>query len=99
MSRWGGGAIVGALYRLAEIDNDRLGNCWMAGRIKNGDLALCVQHSGDCFYDYILVKELGNGLRGLPGAAFGAYTCGEFQKEVPNRVYHLLAAGEFVEGA
>jgi hypothetical protein len=97
--RWRGGANIGALYRVAdERDLARVGNCWMSGRLRVGDLLLCLAHSGDCFYDYMLVKEYDNGLEGIPRSKFGAYVLGEpSSPRLTSRQYHLLAAGEFVK--
>ena len=70
----------------------------MVGRLMVDDLALCAAHSGDCFYDYILVKEYTNGLRGIPESKFGSYALGKEESvELTAREFHLLMAGEFVE--
>lgn len=75
---WREGAELGALYRITDsTDRGRVGCCWMAGRLRVGDTMLCVRHSGDCFYQYILVEVLGNGIRGIPQSEFGAYVFGD----------------------
>lgn len=71
----------------------------MRGRLRRGDVVLCGKHSGDCFNTYILCEVLGNGVRGIPGSRFGAYTMGVPTGWQPtDREYHLLMAGEFVGG-
>jgi hypothetical protein len=98
MRDWGTGATIGAMYRVRDTRQlSRVGHCWMAGRLKVGDLLLCVGHSGDCFFNYILVEECANGLKGIPESRFGAYVLGELIPLRPTaREFHLLAAGEFV---
>lgn len=97
MSNWRGGAIEGALYRIGADDLDRVGSCWMKGRLKIGDLVLCIKHSGGCFYDYILVTEYANpSIQGIPGSMFGAYTLGKKEAELNYKDFHLVAAGESV---
>ncbi len=99
MGNWGGGASIGQLYQFKdEHDLKRMGSCWMAGRVRIGDVALCLQHSGDCFHTYILMERYANGLKGIPGARFGACTFGEqLMPRLSERAFHLLAAGEFVK--
>jgi hypothetical protein len=78
-------------------DLERIGHCWMEGRLKLGDVVLCFDHSGDCFNDYILIEVFHNGIRGIPESKFGAYTLGTETKWQPsNKEYHLLLAGENV---
>lgn len=94
---WGSGASIGTMYKLSKKDLDRVGSCWMSGRLMVGDLVLCIRHSGDCFYDYILVEEGANFYEGIPGSEFGSYTLGTKVKEFSNKEYHLLAAGETIK--
>lgn len=95
---WGKGATIGKFYRLTKSEDlNRVGSCWMKGRLNINDLILCIKHTGDCFYDYILIKEFGNGLQGLPESEFGAYTCGEpININLNDKEFHLLCAGEFI---
>jgi hypothetical protein len=98
--QWGGGAEIGVLYRvMTEADCERVGNCFMKGRLRVGDYALCLKHAGDCFYDYMLVERIANGWRGYPQATFGAYVFGDTFPDchLSSREYHLLAAGEFIQ--
>lgn len=98
---WGGGQEVGTVYLLSVEDNKRFGSHWFAGRIKDGDVALCVEHTGDCFYDYKLLLVFANGLEiakdspGLCGYGLGRRVAGELSA----REYHLLMAGEFLRMA
>jgi hypothetical protein len=97
MGNWGSGAEIGALYRIRPEDFGRVGCCWMAGRLKDGDLVLCVAHSGDCFFDYILIYEYANGIEGIPGSSFGAYTLGSKVDYTPSaKACAMLKRGEFV---
>jgi hypothetical protein len=75
---WRGGAQIGVLYRvMTDADCARVGLCWMKGRLRIGDYALCLEHAGDCFYEYMLIERIANGWRGYPQATFGAYVFGE----------------------
>ena len=50
MKRWGRGNQLGALYVLTEEDIEcRLGDNDINGKLKEGDKAVCMEHSGDCF--------------------------------------------------
>jgi hypothetical protein len=70
----------------------------MRGRLKQDDLILCIKHTGDCFFDYILIKEYANGLKGIPQSRFGAYVLGEeVDKKLNEKEFHLLCAGEFID--
>lgn len=95
---WGEGAIIGKLYRLVEsADLDRVGHCSMRGNLKINDLILCIKHAGDCFYNYILIKEFEKGLKSIPKSEFGAYTIGiPVNIKLTDKEFHLLCAGEFI---
>lgn len=95
VGNWRGGNSIGSAYLIKRQDVDRVGNCWMKGRLRVGDVVLCKQHSGDCFYDYILLEIFGNGVRGLGQVNFGSYTFSTELKWKPTeREFHLLCAGE-----
>jgi hypothetical protein len=94
---WGQGASIGSIYKVSPDDFSRVGNCWMKGRLKDGDLILCIEHSGDHFFDYVLIIPYANGMRAALGSQFGAYTLGEEIKNLPSRDFHLLMAGEFLQ--
>jgi hypothetical protein len=48
--------VINKIYRINEPDKVRVGNCFMKDRLKEGDLVLCVKHSGDCFQDFQFVE-------------------------------------------
>ena len=81
-------AMVGRLWRIKDPDSVRVGDCFLAGRLKRGDLFLCVAHSGDCFQNYIYVEEYANCLISKPERRFGSYGIGD--AEVVD-----MASGEF----
>jgi len=100
MSEWRGGRTVGVVYVLdAEVDNKRFGSHWFKGRVKDGDVVLCTEHSGDCFYDYKLIQVYANGLEICSDSPrICGYTLGrESQGVLTAREYHLLMAGEMVQ--
>lgn len=75
---WNGGATVGQLYRVTTPEDlSRVGNGWMWGRLKLGDLLLCRAHAGDSFYQYQLVEVGGNFVELHKGIVFGAYWLGK----------------------
>ena len=92
------GNTIGALYRVRDdSENSRVGHCWMAGRLRKGDLLLCIEHSGDCFNNYVLCELHTNAIRALHGSKFGAYVFGDpLVEELTAREFHLLMAGESV---
>lgn len=98
MSRaWGEGAEIGTVYRVSVADNDRVGNCWMKGRLKDGDLILCKAHSGDCFFDYVLIDDTySNGWKAILKSEFGAYFLGKPVAKLPRSEFDKLMCGEFV---
>jgi hypothetical protein len=67
------GSKSGSVFVLSEDDLSRVGSCWMRGRLRIGDVCMCIKHSGDCFNDYILLQMYDNAIRGIPGSEFGAY--------------------------
>ncbi|MBA7710292.1 hypothetical protein ES703_119232 [subsurface metagenome] len=95
IGNWGEGNDVGCVYIFDKEDLNRVGNCWMDGRLRVGDIVLCVGHSGDCFYDYILIGAGNNFVEGIPDSEFGSYTLSNQLKWKPtNKEFHLLCAGE-----
>lgn len=76
MRKWNAGNFVGRIYKLDATDMTRVGDCWMRGRLKVGDLALCIHQSGDCFFNYILLESTLNSIRGIPQSKFGSYCFG-----------------------
>ena len=103
--KWrGDGVALGTVFRLRPSDLDRVGHCWMNGRLREGDLAMPVEHSGDCFFYYELLEggftlhdgdREGPGYRWCRGGRFGAYSCGVPFEEQPTREERfLLFAGK-----
>ena len=90
---WRGGNVIGGLYYITEYDLHRVSG-WMKGRLRVGDIAMCAQHSGDCFYDYFLMEWGENFMRGIIGSRFGSYTLSTILMQLSNREYHLIMAGE-----
>lgn len=85
MGNWRTGGIeIGDLIRIdtGEFEG-RLGYGWARGRLKHGDILLAIEHSGDCFFNYILIDHNEMTLEGksmlrltpVP-VPFGAYTLG-----------------------
>ena len=100
---WGtGGVRVGKIVTIHEKDFGNVGYCWMKGRLKDGDLAIAVRHSGDSFWSYMLLEETGTyrGQRAykvIPESVFGAYVLGtDYAWQPTEREMHLLLAGERV---
>jgi hypothetical protein len=104
--QWGTGAYVGQVVKISNADNQRVGNCWMKNRLRDGDLAIVTAHSGDSFYSYNLLEhefylykngESKKGYKLADGAKFGAYVLGkEFEFQPNMKEYHLIMAGESV---
>lgn len=69
--------MVGNLYRIKNPKSVRVGNCFLSGRLKKGDLFLCTNHSGDCFQNYIYVNEYANCLVSESRWSFGSYGIGD----------------------
>lgn len=93
-SCWGHGAKIGAVYRYSHADHA----CRMGHNERqpgNGDLCLCVRHSGDCFYDYAVLR-FDHG-QWTVEFKFGAYAFGTPELELSTRAVHLLLAGEGLE--
>lgn len=101
-----GGHHPGLVLVVRQEDLGRVGNCWMKGRLKVGDIIMCISHSGDCFWNYMLLEHMGmdgfkkpaaNVYRLIEGAKFGAYSLGAPSLLQPTtREMHLLLAGESV---
>lgn len=90
--------VVGGLFRIKTPESVRVGDCFLNGRLKAGDLFLCVGHSGDCFQDYIYVEEYANCLIGKPKWNFGSYGIGDSEKvEISSDDFDTLKHGGRVE--
>jgi hypothetical protein len=87
----------GRLYILATEDLSRVGNCWMKGRLKVGDVILCIDHGGDYFNDYLLMDVRDSFIRAIVASEFGAYMLGtKLHWRPTKREFHLLCAGESI---
>ena len=69
--------LVGNMFRINDPESVRVGDCFLAGRLKKGDLFLCTNHSGDCFQNYIYIREYANCLVSEPKWSFGSYGIGD----------------------
>lgn len=75
-----------------EEDKLRIGDCTLLP--KEGDLCLVLKQSGDCFYDYALVRKQKNGMWKKVGK-FRAHSFGKRVK-MSKRNFHLLLVGDEV---
>ena len=92
------GGLVGNLWRINNPDSVQVGCCFLAGRLKKGDLFLCIQHSGDCFQTYMYVEEYDNCLIGNPKVTFGSYGIGDSQMtQISGGEFETLKRGGRVE--
>ncbi len=90
--------LVGKLWRIKDVGSVRIGNCFLAGRLKAGDLFLCVAHSGDCFQTYIYVEEFSNCLIAKPEWKFGSYGIGDSEEvSIADGEFETLKTGGRVE--
>ena len=90
--------LVGNIWRIKDPKSVRIGNCFLAGRLKKGDLFLCVRHSGDCFQDYIYVEEYANCLISKPECRFGSYGIGDAERiDINEEEFDKLKNGGRVE--
>lgn len=90
--------LVGKLWRICDPESVRVGNCFLDGRLKKGDLFLGVQHSGDCFQTYMFVEDCANCMIGKPEWSFGSYGIGNAEQvDLPEEAFELLKAGGRVE--
>lgn len=92
-----------SIAKYEHIVSDRVGSCWAKGRLKVGDILLCDELSGDCFYNWYLMDYIkyanheGVTMSVVPHR-FGAYAMnGVMLKGFTTRDYGLLIAGQKVE--
>lgn len=89
---WTPGNRSQSLYRYCDKEHqDRMGYCKYLPN--DGDLCLCVGHTGDCFDDYVVLWVDDDGLYSVL-YEFSAYKFGEEICNLSNRAFHLLLAGE-----
>lgn len=92
------GSVDTELRIITEKDLNRVGNTWMKGRLKIGDLVLKSKHSGDCFFDYYLLDytDYSNTdyieVQAIP-RSFGAYEMGDIVTKLDEQTYHAILAG------
>ena len=86
-----------------HIRADNVGNCWAAGRLKPGDIILCDELAGDCFYNFYLIdytdyqNHNGVNMRLVP-YKFGAYKMAAKKLHgFTTKDYGLLLGGQEVE--
>lgn len=94
--------VVGRVWRIRDPQSVRVGHCFLAGRLLEGDLFLCTEHAGDWFQNYVYVKEYANKFILHPEWNFGSYGIGDAEhvkfteeqvktlietKELPNDSY------------
>jgi len=87
---WRGALGDGLIVRLDEPYGfeHRLGHTWARGRLREGDLLLCLEQAGDCFHNWLLLDHSVGTAHGPDGertptlflrtvpAPLGAYTMG-----------------------
>lgn len=97
---WRQGGKIGSIYKyIKKRHHAALGYCkWIP---EDGDLCLCIEHSGDCFSDYVVIREnpscffqrVGECTNVRGEGDFGAYNFGKPIYKVTTREMHLLIAG------
>lgn len=86
--------LVGTLWRIKNPDSVGVGNCFLKGRLQEGDLFLGVAHSGDCFQTYMFIEEYSNCWIGKPQWKFGSYGIGDSEPvELPADAFGTLKDG------
>jgi len=89
--------LVGKLWRITDPKTVRIGDCFLEGRLKKGDLFLCIKHSGDCFQNYMYIKEYMNAYEPYKQWTFGSYGIGDSTTvEITKEQLALLKIGEIV---
>jgi hypothetical protein len=95
---WGGNAKIGQIYVYSK-KSTMLGHNNLNEKLRDGDLLLCTAHSGDCFYNYRLIRryksKAGNPrLKLVKGFEIGSYQISKESKiKLTERQFHLLMAG------
>lgn len=89
---------VGNLFKVNNPYTIRVGNSFFEGRIRKGDMILCVGHSGDCFQTYMFIEDRGNGIKAHRHYKFGSYGAGDSTRiEIEPETFQALIIGEFVD--
>ena len=94
----------GLVVKIMAKDFARIGNCWMRNRLLNGDLAVCITHAGDNFWEYELLdvssyfdekRNVYQGYKRIMGSRFGAYVLGEpYVYQPTEEEFYSLMYGE-----
>lgn len=77
--KWNKKDVIGGVYILNEEDIEAgfsgfYGDKGKKDSLKVGDKVLCTKHAGDCFYEYVLLRESEEGaLSIVEDKRFGAY--------------------------
>jgi len=86
--------LVGRIFVIRRPSTVHVGNCFMAGRLRVGDVVLCTGHGGDCFQGYRFLQVYANCL--LPTEyTFSSYGIGDaYRKWVcsPDELVRLRTA-------
>lgn len=92
---WGQGNTIRSIYRYDDHTHKRRMGCcdWLPS---DGDLCVCISHTGDCFNDYFAVRKQEDGKYKIVGK-FGAYVFGRDIGTLTERDFHLLLAGESID--
>ena len=69
--------LVGKLWKINDPTTVRIGDCFLKGRLKTGDLFLCIKHSGDCFQTYVYIESHYNCWKPKMEYSFGSYGIGD----------------------
>lgn len=106
MGDWGTNGIdVGDMVRLddGEFEHRISSASWAKGRLRAGDVLVATRHSGDCFFDWLLVRASPNALRDATTlhldpvtAPIGAYTLGRGIGTLSPELLAALICGESV---
>lgn len=101
-SEWNGTAEPGRIYTMQEGEESRLGNGRIPKTVKPGCKLLCIEQSGDCFYEYRPLIERPGTRRTYPdgrkeakyylGKQFGAYQLGKKGRKLRSWKFHFLMA-------
>lgn len=89
--RWNPGNKKKHIYRYVhDLHKNRIGNCnW---KPMDGDLCLCIDHTGDCFNDYLVIRKQSDG-RYMGVGEFGAYAFGTSCGSLDTKTFHVVQAG------
>lgn len=105
MKEWrDGGVNIGDIHELEEGFESRLGHSWAQGRLKVGDHMLALRHTGDCFFEWMLLNAAPFTLLDeeymrydpVP-KAFGAYVTGKLVGKFTNREIMMANSGMVIE--